>query len=224
MDVVEEKPTGSAEGGDGSADSNKPDDSSAKSADKSKAKVVPWDVYERSREDGTKAKNRIRELEAEVDAQKTRGLQEKEDFKGLYEREKQARTADKEELANWKKWTVKTQRFNAVQSEAVKAGLLPSAVNDLELLNLEDVQVEVTSGDRFIVTGADTFVEGLKQSKSHWFKEEKAPRVNGGGGGLPPKSGKLTPHDVYQAERNWKAGKITREQYDETVVRYDKSR
>ncbi len=200
---------------------NQGGDSSTGTTDKKDSKLVPWDSHKRALDDLNKEKAARRELEAKLGDFESKSLQEKNDFKGLYEREKAAREKAEAEAKSVKGWFTQTQRFNAVQTEALKAGLLPQAAKDLELLEMDGVEVEVTSTGRALVSGAKDFVERVKNDRPYWFQKPGAPNVNGGGGGTPPPEGKeLTPGDVYQAERNWKAGKITRTEYEQVNARY----
>lgn len=204
------------------ANDQKAGDSSGGNNGKETPKTVSWENHQRALGDLHKFKKQVEELGTKLGDLESQSLKEKQDYKGLYEQSEQKRKAAEEEAKKVKGWAVSTHRFSEIKSEAMKAGLLPSAMNDLELLPMENVEVEVTSSGRFIVNGAKDFVESVKGERPHWFQKPGAPNVNGGGGGAPPGGdGKeLTPHDVYMAERNWKAGKITRKDYEDTFVKY----
>lgn len=189
----------------------------------SNARTVSWDSHQRALSDLNKEKQARRDLEARIGDLESKSLQEKNDYKSLYEREKSKREAAESETTKVKNWAFTTQRFNEVKTEALKAGIIPSSVEDIEILLKDDseVKVEVTSSGRFIVEGAKEFVDKVKGERPHWFSKSGAPNVNGAGGGQPPPNPKeLTPHDVYVAERQWKAGKITRTDYEKVYRDY----
>jgi hypothetical protein len=214
-----------ATGEEGGASSTQADDSSA-SSDNGKTsgspKAVSWDNHKRALDDLHKYKNQVKDLETRLGDLESNSLKEKQDFKTLYEQEKQKRSEAEKREKSWKDWSVQTQRYNEVKSLAMQKGLIPQSLPDLELLDLSEVAVEVTSGNRFLVEGADVYVERLQQSRPHWFKSTKAPTVNGGGGGSPPppESSKLTSKDVFDAERKWKTKQITREKYEEIYGKF----
>lgn len=218
-------PAGGAGGGSAGGDPNTNPDSGKTSENGSEGtpnpKTVSWDNHQRVLKDMHKEKEARKALEVRLGDLESKQLQEKEDFKGLFEKEKKTRIETEQKLDKWQKWTVQTQRFNSVKAEAEKAGILPSALKDLELVDMTEVQVEATSGDRFLVSGEGDFVARLKNDRPHWFKKAGAPNVNGGGGGAKPASDKkLTTADVVEAERNMKKGKLSRKDYQETVDRY----
>lgn len=219
--------TGGAGGGNGGAGAgNAGGDSSQNNGGNSNSqpKVVPWDVHERLLGDVAKTRDKNRELEARIGEIESNSLKEKNDFKGLYERTDAENKTLKKQLEDQSKWIVQTQQFNAVKTEAQKAGLRSEALDDLDMIDMKGVKVEVTSSGRYIVSGAKERVESLKTEKPHWFTQAAPPTVNAGGTGAgESKPGaRLSPEDVAQAERQWKQGKITRAQYEKTYFDYCK--
>lgn len=219
--------TGGAQGAGGGVSSNGQNagnNSSGGTNDENKGtpKTVSWENHQRALSDLHKFKKQVDDLGTKLGDMESQSLKEKQDFKSLYERETEKRKAAEEEVKKVKGWAVSTHRFAEIKSEAMKAGLLPNALSDLELIPQDNVEVEVTSTGRFLVNGAKDFVENIKKDRPHWFQNPKAPNVNSGGGGAAVPSGgsELSAHDVYQAERSWKAGKITRKQYEETHMRF----
>jgi len=70
-------------------------------------------------------------------------------------------------------------KVSAVREAALKLGLVESAVEDLELMDLKDVVVETTSTGRVNVIGAKSAAERIKSVRPHWFAENRVPSVNG---------------------------------------------
>lgn len=122
-----------------------------------------------------------------------------------------AQTKEKD-AEDWKKKydvlsssVVNGNKISAVRQECLKLGLLDSAVDDLELMELKDVVVETTSTGRINVIGAKAAAERIKSLKPHWFGNGQAPNVNG----KPPevvhgKDGAITYADVVKAEEQAK--------------------
>lgn len=216
-------PSGGAAGGAGGAgpsgDSPNPNPNPS-----DKPKMVSWDVHQRMQDDLVKAKRRSQELEAKMGDLESEKLKAANDYKALYEGEQQKRQKVEGELKQFSNWAVQTQRFNAVKSEALAAGLRKEALSDLELIDLESVKVETTSTGRFLTEGAKERVEQLKSERPHWFTVGAPPTVNAGGASAPPPpgQGKLTVNDVVQAERDAKRGKITQARYQEIYKQYAK--
>jgi hypothetical protein len=195
--------------------------SEEKTSSDESTKKVSWKNHRRALDDMHRFKGRANELETRINELEEEKLREKENWKSLAERYKQDADKWKSEAENGKNLFANTQKFNAVKKVALEAGLLPEALDDLDLLNLEEVVVESTDQGRYAVHGVKEFVERLKTTKSHWFSKKQAPNVNSGGGTVrPDESTPLTPADVYQAEREMKQGKITREQYQGIYQRY----
>ncbi len=61
----------------------------------------------------------------------------------------------------------------------MKLGLVETAVDDLELMELKDVIVETTSTGRVNVIGAKSAAERIKSIRPHWFSEGRVPNING---------------------------------------------
>lgn len=179
-----------------------------------KKKAVPYESHKRALDDMFKHKQRAQELEGKLSAIEEERLKEQQNFKALAERYKSEADSSKKEHNQLKDTIVRNQKFSAIEREARQQGIRDEALEDLELLEPESVEIEVTSNNRFMVHGAKEYVETLKQKKPHWFKKDKVPVVNSGGGGAkPPEPKKATVSDLMKAEKQLKMGKISREEY-----------
>jgi seryl-tRNA synthetase len=150
-------------------------------------RVIPYSEHKKELdkvlEDMHKFKNELKQTQGKLSELETERLKGAQDFKTLWEKSK----AEKEEVVaerdTLKQAIFHTQKFDAVKTAALQAGILNEALSDLELLKLgDDVVVETTSHGRFLVHGAKEMVESLKKTKPHWFKKPGAPNVNTGGG------------------------------------------
>jgi len=184
-------------------------------------RLVKWEDHKRAIDDMLDKKARLKEAEEKI-AELERGkLQEKEEYKTLYEQTKADVDKWKTEAENGKKLFKHTQKYNAVKKAALESGMLPEALDDLDLLDLDSIVVETTDAGRYAVHGVKEFVEKLKTNKAHWFKKADGPTVDSGGGGAPPKEpGPVTAQDVIKAERQWRMGKITEAEYHEIYTKY----
>jgi len=119
-------------------------------------------------------------LAQELEQIQTSQLQEKENFKQLWENEKQKRTEAEEKAQKLSQTVFNNFKMSAIKEEALKAGILESAVEDLDIVDNSMVEVETTDQGRINVLGASDFIETLKAKKPHWFNRAGAPRVNNG--------------------------------------------
>lgn len=186
-------------------------------------KVVSFKVAEQYKADMFKFKERVRELETKLGDQESQRLKEKEDYKALYEREAEARAAAVKKAEDLAGFVQQDKKFNEVKAKAIQAGFRSEAIKDLELFNLDSVSVEATTEGRFIVHGADEYVQNLKQTRPYLFTDNQAPNVNGGrGGASQPTAKKISPYDVLAVEQKWKRREITKEEYSDYLAKYDK--
>lgn len=164
----------------------------------------------------------VEQLKAQLAQSQNEKLREKENWKELAEKEaKRAEEAEGKYKGLYEN-LVRTQKYSAVRASALKAGLRPEAEADLELLPLDDVEFEVTSNNRFIVSKDKEVVENLKKSRPHWFGTEAPPVFNGGGGrGGTGGAAEVTALDLYAIEK--KHGRASRE-YSEAFQKFSASR
>ena len=184
-------------------------------------KTVSWEAHQRALKDMHKHKSRASELETKLGDVESERLKAENNWKALYEKSEKEKADLQTKYTNLNQWTVHTQRFGEVKQLALAEGLIPQAVADLENFEMDDVQVEVTSGNRFVVNGAKEYVDKLKAEKPYLFKKTGTPNVNAGGGsGKPPAPKALTADDIVQLERDFKRGKVTEKDYRATYNRY----
>jgi len=139
-------------------------------------------------------------LAEQLEAVQTQQLHEKESFKELYEREKQKRAEAEEKAKNLSQTVFNNFKISAIKEEALKAGILDSAIEDLDIIDNSIVEVETTDQGRINIHGARDFIEDLKSKKPHWFKKIGAPTINNGTPGeVPVKT--LTAADIVKLEK-----------------------
>jgi phenylalanyl-tRNA synthetase alpha subunit len=138
----------------------------------------------------------LQQANARLEELETQRLQEKENFKELWELEKQKR-----EQAEQKSTQMTETYFNglkkiAIKQEATKLGILPEAIEDLDNTDNSMVQIETTSTGNVNVIGAREFIESLKERKNHWFSKTGAPNINNQIGSDVTKPKDLSPKEI----------------------------
>lgn len=157
---------------------NQENEESSSGEGQNEQKLVSKEALDKALSDMHKFKKRAQELEAKFKKEEMESLKQKQEWQKIAElKEKEAQElAEEKELI--KKSLVSDKKYTAIKEAALKAGVLESALDDLELLNFPEVQVESTSTGRINVIGASEAVQRLKTLRPHWFGKG-APRING---------------------------------------------
>lgn len=147
-------------------------------------------------------KEKLQKLEQEnakyqqmLEEQKAQTLQEKQNYKELWEIEKNKRTEAEQKAMKISQNYLTGLKMSAIEQEALKQGILPEALGDIR--PDEATMVEIETGDRGTVNilGVSEYVEQLKETKRHWFKQSP-PNVNT----QNPNAGNLTPSPMSPSE------------------------
>lgn len=169
--------TGGDAGGDGNGQERKP-------------KAISWDDHQRAIRDLHKFKDKSRTLENEVQTLKSsfeslraKALKDQEDYKTLYESEAEKAKLKDQEINKLKTSVIYNERYRAAMPALKEAGLLDSALNLLDHLDLSEIEVEGTSNGRFLTNGVDSFVKQVRERYPYAFQQKKVLGVNSGGGG-----------------------------------------
>lgn len=167
---------------------------------------------------------RAAKLAADLEAIKAESLRSKEDFKTLYEKT-QSKLAEKEqESAKLKQSVIYAERYRSVLPVLKEAGLRDDALNLLDMVSLDDIEIEATTNGRFICNGMDRFAETFKARYPFAFKEKQMPNVNTGGGqGKPGTPEKLDAAALFKLEQECKK-KGDMQPYYEAVRKYKVAR
>jgi hypothetical protein len=182
--------------------------------------VVPKEAYENVMSDLQKTKQNFKELqdrlksfEDEKESLKVKGLKDKEEWQKLAEiREREAQEL-KQKLEATSKSTANYFKRAEVRQQALKAGIREAALDDIDLLPLDDVAVETTSHGRLNVLGADKFVDRLRATKPHWFESKADPGVVS----TTPSTQKASPVDAKSVAKLFREGKMA--EYNEAMAK-----
>lgn len=221
MKIVRNLDSGASSGGAGGTP--KPDSGNQNNNPPPSGKTVSWEDHQRAVDDMHRFKAKASELERKFADTEKQSLEKSGEFKTLWEQAKADLETEREKSANVLKAAMHTHRFGEVKAEAIRQGLRPEAVHDLESISWDGVPVEMTDKGRFIASGVKERVDKLKGERPHWFTVAQAPRINGGGGGPPPGGGaptKVTQQLMTQAEIDYRHGKISKQKRDETFAQY----
>lgn len=202
---MEDLKTGGAGTEDGGADSEEKDKIEAEGTDKEPGGKGRRDDssksdVQRALKDLHKEKTARKEAEDKLKKLEEDKLKETGRYKDLYETTAKERDEAREGGTRAESLFKTSLRSQRVEALAEKLGIREEARDDLDHLDLSEIEVEATENGRYIVRGADKFVENLKKSKPHWFNDKKTPPFNPKGGGGVPNTGPVTADDVVKAE------------------------
>lgn len=148
-------------------------------------KHVDYETYEKTKNDMHKYKRQfsdsakqIEELQARLNKVEEEKLQNSENYKELWEKEREQKLQIENKLKSFSNSVIEDKKMSAIKEYALKAGIDTEFVDMLEAFDTSDVLVERTTSGGFIVNGADTWVEGLKSSKPKMFQRKADPSIN----------------------------------------------
>jgi len=150
----------------------------------------------RAKHDFLRFKHEARELREQneklmkqLEETKSSHLEQNQQFKELWEREKTKRLEVEEQNNQSKKAFFNTLKSKEIEKEAMRLGIRQEALEDLSLLSSDEVIVEATSQGNLNIVGAQEFAEKIKQTRPYWFQQKAAANVNSGQPGYQgPKS------------------------------------
>jgi hypothetical protein len=134
---------------------------------------VPKAEFEKVLAELHKHKNEKRELLAKSQAEKEQILREQNRWQELAELKAKEAEELREYSTKAKEAFVSEKKYSALKEAALKAGIRPEALPDLEIVGLDKVQVETTSTGRVNVLGVEHAIENLKLQRPHWFGGQK---------------------------------------------------
>lgn len=140
-------------------------------------------VAQKAEQDKAAAQEKLRQIEDARQEEERKRLESGNEFKTLYETEKNTHQTTAAELKKLKEDRVKTDVRNAVKSEALAAGLKPDMMDMIEILPLDGVtpsfDVNPTTHEvKTNVHGAKEWVEALKSNKPSMFGAAPPPGMN----------------------------------------------
>lgn len=180
------------------------------------------EVPDRIKRDMLKYKEERDRLAQQVEEMKLKGHKEKEDWKTVAEHHEQKAKEYEQKFSGLQSALVNEKKVAALSAEAVKQGINPASLPDLELLDFDEVSVETTSTGKILVTGQDRAIAKLKTLRPHWFSSQ-VPSVNPSTPNVGvPNSGIVTVADLNAAEAQYKKTKSESDKkaYYEMIQKY----
>jgi len=197
--------------GDKNQDSKEP-------ATKPENEMVSKHDLTRALDDLHKYKRQAKELQASLESAQSNRLKEKEDYKSLFEQYEAKWKQELDGHAKTKAEVEYNQKYNAAFASLKKEGLIDEAEKLIDKDSLADLIVEHTDQGRYIIHGKDALVQRWKKELPFAFKSQTAPKINGGGSRKEDLStGEVTIDRVFQAEKEYKAGKMSQTDYVKVV-------
>ena len=180
------------------------------------------EVPDRIKRDMLKYKEERDRLAQQVEDMKLKGHKEKEDWKTVAEHHEAKAKEYEQKFSGLQSALVNEKKVAALSAEAVKQGINPASLPDLELLDFDEVSVETTSTGKILVTGQDRAIAKLKTLRPHWFTSQ-VPSVNPSTPNVGvPNSGIVTVADLNAAEAQYKKTKSESDKkaYYEMIQKY----
>lgn len=138
-------------------------------ADKPAEQMVSKAEFDKVMADMHRYKTQARELATASNAEQEKLLREGKRWEELAELKAREAEEAKTESQRLKNAIVDDKKFSAVREAAVKAGIRPEAIADLEMIGLDKIEVETTDLGRVNVLGVDSLIGNIKLSRPHWF-------------------------------------------------------
>lgn len=186
-------------------DQNPPSSRAAETeADDVADETVSYNQFKSVKDDMHRYKEEARKAAELLKQQQEKEMRAQQQWKELAE-------AKEREASEWKmkyeardNAMVQRAKISAVREAALKLGLVESAIDDLELMDLKDVVVETTSTGRVNVMGARSAAERIKSIRPHWFSAQ-LPNVNGRAPEVKPgQSQNMSYNDLFKLEEQAK--------------------
>lgn len=134
--------------------------------------------HERALRDLHRFKEESRQAQEKLKEAETNRLKEQQNWKTLYEQTLEEKKKLEGQVKFMTEGQINSLKMSSLKNEAARLGLLDSAMEDLEMLDLSDLIVETTNNGKARVVNAQTYAEMLKSKKPHWFGSKAAPQVN----------------------------------------------
>jgi len=176
------------------------DNDQNESEGKNRAEVRQERDFFKWKKESRELKEQNEKLLNEINTLKEKSLVEKQNYKELYEHEKQKTERLVSENEDVKKTFFGSLKQQEIQKEAIKQGIRDEAIQDLNLLDSSLVETETTSQGVVNILGATEFIEKIKESRPYWFKQSGPPTINTGNVNYQKKE--LTASDLLKLEKD----------------------
>lgn len=166
-------------------------------------------AFERMKADMAKWKARAQQLETDAEKAKLDGLKRAQNWEEVAKVKEQEASEYKTKYEGLSRSLVEEKKFAALKTEALKMGINPASIPDLELLDFAELSVETTNTGKIMVSGADRAIANLKTIRPHWFSAKPAGINPNSPETQTPQSGNVSLADINNAEQAYKKAPTT---------------
>lgn len=137
---------------------------------KAAPKMIPEHEFKKTLDQLHEHKKLLRQYEQDKKANEEKQLEEKQEWQKLAEARAKELNDIKLKHDEQKKTIVRNTKYEALKTQAQKAGIRNEALDDLDLLDYDEkLQIEFTNTGRHSVIGVESYIEEIKSKKPHWF-------------------------------------------------------
>lgn len=133
------------------------------------ADLVDRKAFDSVKNDMHRYKEETARLKKELDDAKLAKLKDAQNWEEIAKLKEKEAQEHREAYEGLKGSLIDQQRFAALEKEALKAGIHPQSLGDLQMLDFNELTIETTSTGKIIVNGADKAIAALKLKRPHWF-------------------------------------------------------
>lgn len=178
-----------------------------KGGDKNPPKTVPLAEFDKIKNEANVFKTKASELETKLNAltdqinnDKKKSIEDKGDFKSLYETVKGEKDALQQKYSKFQSDVFNSEKIKSLESELKKRGLKAGSEAITDMADLSKMPHELTTMGRILVHGVEEVANDLEKKYSFAFSKGDPPKFNGAGGadGGPPTD--LTPQYMIELE------------------------
>jgi hypothetical protein len=131
--------------------------------------TVDRKAFDSVKNDMHRYKDETARLKKELDDAKLAKLKDAQNWEEIAKLKEKEANENKAAFEGLKSSLVDSHRFAALEKEALKAGIHPQSLGDLQMLDFNELTIETTSTGKIIVNGADKAISALKLKRPHWF-------------------------------------------------------
>ena len=166
--------------------------------------LVPKEIFDRYKSDVFKYKTKVEALEKELEDKKLQSLKNSQNWEEIAKLKEQEAEEAKQDRDRLKQAVMDREKHSALRQEALKSGINPASIPDLELLDFAEISLETTSQGKIIVHGADKAIQNLKMLRPHWFHSKPTTINPASPETLQSMNGLLSVADIQKLESDYK--------------------
>lgn len=155
----------------GSADSGQHENENQQEETKSsQAEMVSKQELEKVLNEMHSYKKKAKEYEAKIKEKEVSDLKKQQEWQKIAELKENEALEAKEKAERLEQSFLSNRKYDALKEAAIKNGIRPEALRDLELIDFEnDVAIETTSTGKINVIGSENAIKKLKAERPYWF-------------------------------------------------------